>query len=201
MTDFRRRQQQFQQSFCAGFVEWVVVVAAFRGLDAGGTTVFADALGDQLQSGAQELFEGLESRFRDADSAGIAVVDEDRREASVDVKRAGDAADVPPVASGQERQHPDCGVFDGVNRSAQIQPRLHERQKTARILKLPGSIPFYGNHEPRTEFYVSCSNSFEDINGLAARRLPIEIIIHEQSAHKAGETNAFGESFLEVSEL
>ena len=56
-------------------------------------------------------------RSRDADAAGVAVVDEDRRASRlrVDVRR--EAADVPAVAHRQQRQHGDLRVLGRVQRA------------------------------------------------------------------------------------
>jgi hypothetical protein len=60
------------------------------------------------------------------------VVDDHRGQAGVGVARGGQAAHVPAVADGEERQHADGGVLDGVQRAGKtggIEPdrRAHQR--------------------------------------------------------------------------
>ena len=56
----------------------------------------------------------VEAALGEAGAAGVAVVDEDGRQAGVRVQRGRDAADVPAVAGGDERQQADRGVLGGV---------------------------------------------------------------------------------------
>ena len=60
---------------------------------------------------------GLVAELGDAGAAGVAVVDDDGGQAGVGLERGGHAADVPAVADGEQRQHADGGVLDGVQRA------------------------------------------------------------------------------------
>ena len=62
---------------------------------------------------------GVEGALGEARAAGVAVVDEDRGQQGVRVQRDGDAADVPAVAGGEQRQHADGGVLGGVQGAAE----------------------------------------------------------------------------------
>ena len=64
---------------------------------------------------AHPLGEALEALPGDAHPAGVAVVDEDGGLLGLAVHRRGQAADVPAVAHGEERQQGDEGVLDGVD--------------------------------------------------------------------------------------
>ena len=97
-----------------GFVEGVVAVAAFGGLDAGGAAELALAGGDGVAGGGEPGAGGVEGAFGEARTAGVAVVDEDGGQAGVGVQGYGHAADVPAVAGGEEREEADGGVFGGV---------------------------------------------------------------------------------------
>ena len=66
----------------------------------------------------------VEAALRDADAAGMAVVDEDRRLAGVLVDVRREAADVPAVAHRPERQERDHRVLGGVERGEQRRHRL-----------------------------------------------------------------------------
>ncbi len=54
------------------------------------------------------------AQLGDAGTAGVPVVDDDGGQAGVGLEEGGHAADVPPVADGEQRQHPDRGVLGGV---------------------------------------------------------------------------------------
>ena len=60
---------------------------------------------------------------RDADAARVAVVDEDRRAARLRVVVRRQAADVPAVAHGQEREHGDLRVLGRVERAEELVER------------------------------------------------------------------------------
>ena len=64
--------------------------------------------------------ERLEAAAGDADAAGVAVVDEDRRHAGLRVEVGREPADVPAVAHRQQRQHGDLRVLGGVQRAEQL---------------------------------------------------------------------------------
>ena len=55
-----------------------------------------------------------EAALGEAGAARVAVVDEDGEPAGVGVQGGGDAADVPAVAGGEQRQQPDRRVLGGV---------------------------------------------------------------------------------------
>jgi hypothetical protein len=64
-------------------------------------------------AGARAAVEGA---LREPGTTRVAVVDEHRRPVGVGVARRRQAAEVPPVAQRQQRQHPDRGVLRGVQR-------------------------------------------------------------------------------------
>ena len=99
--------------------ERLVEVAALRRLHARGAAVAAAALADQAVRVGDELLEAREGDARDADAAGVAVVDEDRRPAGLRVGVGREAADVPAVAHREQRQHRDLRVLGGVQRAEQ----------------------------------------------------------------------------------
>ena len=61
----------------------------------------------------------------DPDAARMSVVDEDRWPTGLGVHVGGEAADIPPVAHRDQRQHGDLSVLEGVQRSEQ--PLRRER--------------------------------------------------------------------------
>src|SRR3954468_3190974 len=69
----------------AGLVQRFVEVAALGALDAGGAAGFAGALGDQALGVAEQALELVVTALGDPDPAGVAVVDEDRRTAGLEV--------------------------------------------------------------------------------------------------------------------
>ena len=71
-----------------------VQVAALGALHAGGAAVVARALADQAVRVADQPLEALQAPPGGADAAGVAVVDEDRRGAGLEVDVGGEAADV-----------------------------------------------------------------------------------------------------------
>src|SRR5579864_9661241 len=78
-----------------GLVEVLVQVAAFRALDAGRAAALARAALQQADGVRDPALELLEAALGDADSAGVAVVDEHRRASGVLVDVRGEPADVP----------------------------------------------------------------------------------------------------------
>ena len=80
-----------------------VTARAFAGLDRRGRR-------------AEPLRRAAKAPFGEPGAAGVAVVDEDRRLLRVVLAGRGDAADVPPVADGEQRQDADRGVLGGVQR-------------------------------------------------------------------------------------
>src|SRR3990172_5803857 len=78
-------------------VQWLVVVAALGGLDAGGTPVLAGTLLYQAEGGLPQLLHQLIALLGDADAAGVAVVDEDLGPAGIGVLGGGDPANIIPV--------------------------------------------------------------------------------------------------------
>src|ERR1051325_4690822 len=73
------RLHPLQQRSRSGLVERLVEVAAFRARDAGGTPRLAGAPGEHRHRVRPPACEAVESSLRQADAAGMAVVDEDRR--------------------------------------------------------------------------------------------------------------------------
>ena len=69
---------------------------------------------------------------RDADPAGMAVVDEDRRAAGLGVEVRGQPADVPAVAHRDQRQHGDLGVLGCVQRAEQRLQRDRDLRRRCR---------------------------------------------------------------------
>ncbi len=94
---------------CLG--ERFVEVATLRRLHARGAARGAGTLGDQAVCVAAELLEAVKRGARDADPAGVAVVDEDRRAAGLGMEVRGQPADVPAVAHRDQGQHCDLGVL------------------------------------------------------------------------------------------
>ena len=118
-----------EQGDGAGLVEGLVLVAALRRLHARGAAVEAAAVADGVARGAQPGRRLVVAALREAGAAGMPVVDEDREPAGVRVQRGRDAADVPPVAGGEQRQQPDRAVLGGVGGARQVaagDPRLVE---------------------------------------------------------------------------
>ena len=115
----------------AALVEVLVQVAALRALHAGGAAVVAGALADQAVGVADQALELLVAAPGDADAAGVAVVDEDRRRAGLVVDVGREAADVPAVAHRDQRQHRDLAVLGGVQRAEQHLARQRRRHPVA----------------------------------------------------------------------
>ena len=115
-------------SSAAGLVEHVVQVAALRRLDAGRAAALARAAGDHLRGVRDPALERLEAARGDPDAAGVAVVDEDRRPAGLEVDVRREAADVPAVAHRPERQQRDQRVLGGVERAEQLRHPLEARR-------------------------------------------------------------------------
>ena len=63
----------------------------------------------------QPLGDQPKAHLRDADAAGVAVVNEDRWRTDLRVVGRADAADVVAIAEGEERQKPDARVLDRVD--------------------------------------------------------------------------------------
>src|SRR5262252_6833048 len=104
---FRHPRQKCEGS---GLVEVFVEVAALGTLDAGRAPVLTWAAGEELDRVGDPPLELVEAAGRDTDAAGVPVVDEDRRRTGVEVQVGREAADVPAVAHGTERQHRDQRV-------------------------------------------------------------------------------------------
>ena len=85
---------------------------------------------------------GVVAAGGEAGAARLAVVDEDGHPPGVGVQRGRDAADVPPVAGGEERQQADRGVLGGVRRPRHVGRREagsgQARRRTA-CTRPPGS--------------------------------------------------------------
>ena len=62
---------------------------------------------------------GREAQLGDARPARVAVVDHDGGQPGVVEERGGDAAHVPAVADGEQRQDPDGGVLGGVEEAGE----------------------------------------------------------------------------------
>src|SRR5262252_5648969 len=75
-----------------GLVEELVQVAALRALDARGASTLAWTAGEELGGVRDPALELVEAAGRDADAAGVAVVDEDGRCARVEVEVGREAA-------------------------------------------------------------------------------------------------------------
>ena len=71
-------------------------------------------------SAGREAFKIMETLARDADSAGVAVVQKDRRRARLPVEFGREAADVPAVAHREERKQGDEAVFGGMQGSQDV---------------------------------------------------------------------------------
>ena len=84
-----------------------------------GQPVVARTGRDALPGGGQVAVGGLVAELGHAGPAGHGVVDHDRGQAGVGLARRGHAADVPPIADREQREHPDGGVLDGVERAGQ----------------------------------------------------------------------------------
>ena len=106
-----------QEPECPVFAQRLVEVAALGALHAARTAGFAGAFGDQGAGVGDEALESLVGALREADAAGVAVVDEDRRLVGLPVPGGGETADVPAVAHGVERQDGDERVLGGVQRA------------------------------------------------------------------------------------
>src|SRR5919204_3782052 len=128
-----------EESQCAVLVEPLVQVAALGALDAGWAAVRARAALEQLDGVRDPAFEALEAARRDADTAGVAVVDEDRRAARLvmDVRR--EAADVPAVAHRPEREQRDHRVLGRVERPEEPRHRL-EPLELLRLRQVPDRL-------------------------------------------------------------
>src|SRR6478672_11443576 len=81
-----------------GLVEHVVQVAALGALDARRAAVAARAATDHRGGVRDPALELVEAALGDPDAAGVAVVDEDRGRAGVEMEVRREAADVPAVA-------------------------------------------------------------------------------------------------------
>src|SRR6201989_2479575 len=103
----------------AGLMERFVEVAALGTLDAGGAAGLAGALGAQPLGNAEQALELLVAAPGDPDPAGVAVVDEDRRAAGLEVDVGREAADVPAVAHRDQRQDGELAVLGGVQGAEQ----------------------------------------------------------------------------------
>src|SRR4029079_11023129 len=92
------REHPAEQLERARLVEHVVQVAALRRLDARRTAVLAGAALDHIRGVSPPALASLEAARGDSDATGMAVVDEDRRAAGLEVDVGRETADVPAVA-------------------------------------------------------------------------------------------------------
>src|SRR6478672_3337705 len=97
----------------------LVEVAALGRLHARRAARLARALADEAVGVADERVEVAKALQRDPDAPRVPVVDEDRRAPGLRVEVGRQAADVPAVAHGQQREHGDLGVLGGVQRAEQ----------------------------------------------------------------------------------
>src|SRR3712207_2168855 len=112
-------QQVAQEAHGSVLAQGLVPVAALGRLYASWASPLARATNYDAQSVAGEGLEGVVAAAGDADPAGVAIVDEDRREPALAVDRGGEAADVRPVAHREEGEKPDHAVFPGVQGPAE----------------------------------------------------------------------------------
>src|SRR6185503_9986790 len=80
----------------------------------------ARALVEQPADAREQLGERGESARRDADPAGVPLVDEDAAAADLRVERRRDAAEVAAVAEREQRQQRDRRVLGGVQRAEEV---------------------------------------------------------------------------------
>src|SRR5438128_1505193 len=118
---YRHPRQKFEGT---GLVEELVQVPALRALNARGAAAFAGTAGEELGGIGYPALELVEATGRDADPAGVAVVDEDRRRAGVEVEVGREAADVPAVAHRPQRQERDQRVLGRVEGREEQRHRL-----------------------------------------------------------------------------
>src|SRR5438105_969483 len=113
----RSAKHALQELERARLVERLVQVAALRALDAGRAAPLAGASLKQLGGVVRPALEDVEAALRDTHAASVAVVDEDRRPAGLEVEVGREAADVPAVAHRPEWQERDQRVLCCVERS------------------------------------------------------------------------------------
>src|ERR687891_1913294 len=111
------RQHAVEQRQRAVLVERLVQVPALRALHAGGAAARARAVPEESGRVSGPVLEALEATRGEADPAGVAVVDEDRRRGGLVVDVRGEAADVPAVAHRPQRQERDERVLRRVQRA------------------------------------------------------------------------------------
>ncbi len=114
--------QNLRQQQGGGLVEGLVAVPAFGRLDARGAAQFARAVADDPRRGLQEELEPLVALAAQPHAARVPVVDEDRRATHLRVHGVGDAAQIPAVREGREREDADEGVFQGVDAAHEVHP-------------------------------------------------------------------------------
>src|SRR6478672_11304881 len=107
----RRGQHPVEERERPGLVERLVQVPALRALDARRAAALAWAATEQLRGVGRPALEHVEAALGDADAAGVAVVDEDRRAAGLEVEVRREAADVPAVTHRPQRQQGDQRVL------------------------------------------------------------------------------------------
>ena len=100
-------------------MEGLVEIAALGALHAGRAPELAGALGDQALRVAEQALELLVAAQRYPHPTGMAVIDEDRRAAGLEVDVGGQPADVPAIAHRDQRQHGDLPVLGGVQGTEQ----------------------------------------------------------------------------------
>src|SRR5690606_10619556 len=98
-----RREHPAHQLERARLVQRLVEVAALGALHAGGAAALAGALADEASGAAHQPLEALVAAPGDPDAAGVAVVDEDRGAAGLQVDVGREAADVPAIAHREQR--------------------------------------------------------------------------------------------------
>lgn len=119
-------QECVQETDRAAFVQGFVAIAAFGGLDAGRAAAFAFAGRDGFAGGRQPVRRAGVAAFGETGAAFVAVVHEHREQARIGVQLRGDAADVPAVAGGEQRQQADRGVLGGMGCASEVDARFRE---------------------------------------------------------------------------
>src|SRR6266436_6966105 len=119
-----RFRHPLEQGQGTRLVERLVQVAALRALNARWAAEQAGAAAQHPRRVLDPALEGLETALGDPDAAWVAVVDEDRRRAGLEVDVGRETADVPAVAHCPERQQRDQGMLGGVQRAEQAPRRI-----------------------------------------------------------------------------
>jgi len=93
-------------------------------VNAGRAAQFTGAVPDSSQGPLQEAVDEGERLGGQADTAAVAVINEDRGPLQFLVPGMGNPADIVAVAQHQQRQHGDHGMLQGVNAAHEVQPPL-----------------------------------------------------------------------------